>query len=93
MTCCLKRGKRKLKKYYKNTIIPYDPKVPLRDYCDKLDTEIISCFHCKDKFNLQDIKINCNGCLQLFHCHIAGKCVCDECQGQFSYCKDCIHTN
>ena len=92
MTCCFKRGKRKLKKYSKNTILPYDPKTPLQDYRDKLNKEIIYCFHCKERFHLQDnqIKIHCNGCSQFFHCHIAGKCVCDECQGQLSYCKDCI---
>ena len=90
MKCCFRRSRRILKKYPKNKVLPFDPQVPLRDYRDKLDKEIITCFHCKDKFHLHDLQIHCNGCLQFFHCHIAGRCIGNECKGTLKYCKDCI---
>ena len=49
--------------------------------------ECIACYHCKEIFNLEsnELKINCAGCDNFFHCNIAGKCKC-----QLSWCNNCV---
>ena len=98
MTCCSKRTKKKIKKYSKKIIIPYDPTVPISVYREKINNEIIQCFACKDKFALRENKlsIHCSGCYNFFHCGIAGQCIGKNCTHIIntitkyeSYCNEC----
>jgi hypothetical protein len=60
--------------------------------------ETITCSGCYMKFQLSDIKMNCQGCDQFFHCKIAGTCYGENCinytrSGIFhrsSWCTDCV---
>lgn len=98
MSCCSKRSTKKIKKYSKNIVIPYDPSVPVRVYKEQLQNEIIQCFACKENFALRDNKltIHCSGCYNFFHCGIAGKCIGEDCTHIMniitkneSYCNGC----
>jgi hypothetical protein len=67
---------------------------------DKFVKECIACYHCKKIFNLDsnEIKINCAGCDQFFHCGIAGQCNGLNCvsitmRGDYhklSWCINCV---
>ena len=95
MGCFSKRTKRNITKYSKNIVVPYDDSVPVIAYHREIKNEVITCFHCKERFSLSQNKIDvhCSGCLQFFHCHIAGECLgkhCPQIDGlRFRYCKDC----
>ena len=98
MSCCKKRGQKKIKRYSQNRIIPYGDSITIREYTEKINNEIIKCHYCQRKYKLIEnkISIHCSSCDQLFHCHIAGECLGDDCthiiQGikrHEMYCKDC----
>ena len=84
MPFCMKRGKKKAKRYKKNKIVPKNLEykselppskdIPLEEYVEKISKECMTCYHCKEIFNARDMKISCGKCNQFFHCHIAGKC-------------------
>ena len=81
---CFTRRKSKEKratKKYKNKIVPY----VVYENRDEITTEkflkeCLICFNCKKYFNLKssEIKINCAGCGEFFHCGISGTCNCTE---------------
>ena len=61
----MKRGKKKAKKYKKNKVVPKNleykgelspsKNILLEEYVDKIDSKYMTCYHCKNIFNLQDI--------------------------------------
>jgi len=67
---------------------------------DKFVKECITCYNCKQIFNLASnkISIHCAGCNQFFHCGIAGKCIGENCNGitmiggghRLSWCVNCV---
>ncbi len=81
---------RKKKKIYR-----VYPEPPLPSFTTD---EIIQCAACEEPFNLLDIKINCAGCNQFFHCRIAGTCYGDKCKLKTNdgkihrarWCMDCV---
>ena len=60
--------------------------------------ETILCNGCFQRFTLDQIKINCAGCNQFFHCKVAGTCYGENCKeetraGSFhrlSWCVNCV---
>ena len=60
--------------------------------------EMICCSGCYQKFKLDQIKINCAGCDQFFHCKIAGTCNGLKCNSltnrglphKLSWCIRCV---
>ena len=108
MLFCMKRDKKKAKKYKKNKVVPKNleykgelspsKNILLEEYVDKIDSKYMTCYHCKNIFNLQDIRINCGKCNQFFHCFIAGKCRGKNCSEiingeihSLSYCLSCVN--
>jgi len=102
---CFTRRKSKNKKYNKN--IKYTKKIYpeiLRGVSkittEEFSSECITCFQCKEIFNLEsnEIKIHCAGCNQFFHCGIAGKCLGKNCYSvtmrdryhRLSWCVNCV---
>ena len=98
MSCCNKRGRKKIKRYSQTRIIPYDDSVTIREYTEKINNEIIKCHYCQRKYKLSEnkISIHCSGCDQFFHCQIAGTCYGVNCSTQVSignihHLSWCIH--
>jgi len=88
--CLMEIFKTKKKKIKKNKIQPYiHCKDILSISTEEFLKECISCHSCKKIFNLasNEIKINCAGCDNFFHCNIAGKCKC-----YLSWCNNCVLT-
>ena len=59
--------------------------------------EVIQCHGCFNHFQLSEIKINCAGCNQFFHCKIAGTCYGENCKTEvrtgvhrLSWCINCV---
>ena len=60
--------------------------------------ESILCSGCYQRFTLDQIKINCAGCDQFFHCKIAGTCYGENCKEEtragrlhrLSWCVNCV---
>jgi len=109
MSCCMKRVETKEKRLKKNTISPQtnkyieDIEYEIKNIEQDIDTSIeghITCYHCKEIFDLKgtNIKINCGNCNEFFHCHIAGTCRGEDCTGivngrphTLSYCLMCVN--
>lgn len=102
MSCCSKRTIRQKKKFKRNTIfskdLPPSKDIPVKEYIEKLSKECSTCHHCKNIFNLRDMKISCGKCNQLFHCYVAGKCRGYDCSEiingevhSLSYCFNCVN--
>ena len=60
--------------------------------------ETITCSGCYMKFQLPDIKINCQGCDKFYHCKVAGTCYGPHCKSEtrsgrvhrLSWCVNCV---
>ena len=71
------------------------PKPPPRTFT--VD-EVIECAGCHNNFRLADMKINCAGCDQFFHCKVAGTCYGKNCEVETfhgekhrkCWCTDCV---
>ena len=70
ITTRVKRGRR-------NKIHRVYPKPPPRTFTTD---EVLECGGCNGNFPLSDIKINCAGCDNFFHCKVAGTCYGKNCQ-------------
>jgi len=89
------RQKKKTKKYSVHPLIQTENMTT-----NKFLKECITCYNCKNHFNLasNEIKIHCAGCHQFFHCGIAGRCRGDGCNGttvngekhSLSWCVSCV---
>jgi hypothetical protein len=84
--------KRHIKKN-KHTVKRVYPKPPPPTFTTD---EVLQCHFCKYDFTLasNQIKINCAGCDQFFHCNIAGKCTGANCKTdghQLSWCNSCAY--
>ena len=87
---CFKRHIKERKRAIKRVYLKPPPPTFTTD-------EILLCYFCKYNFTLESnqIKINCAGCDQFFHCNIAGKCIGKGCKTsghQLSWCNSCIHS-
>jgi hypothetical protein len=83
-----KKNKKKMTRKKKNKIQPYIYSENIQSITtEQFLRECIACYHCKEIFNLEsnELKINCAGCDNFFHCNIAGKCKC-----QLSWCNNCV---
>ena len=96
-----KAKKEKKEKKYKRKIYPERTLEEVNKITtEEFSRECITCFQCKEIFNLEsnEIKIHCMGCNQFFHCGIAGKCSGKNCcsitmRGQYhrlSWCVNCV---
>lgn len=96
----IKQKKLKQKKLKKNKIKPYVHNENQEFSTEVFLKECLVCHHCKKIFNLgsNEIKINCAGCGEFFHCGISGKCRCFTCteltienkEHNQSWCIHCV---
>ena len=95
------RGGGKKQNKYKNKIYPEKTSEEVSAITtSEFSRECITCFQCKEIFNLEsnEIKIHCGGCDQFFHCGIAGKCSGVNCSSitmrgkyhRLSWCVNCV---
>ena len=87
-SCAGKRGKRRIKKYRRNSIVPNEQKTT-KVKCHEVNAEFMNnfvkeamvCGQCNETFNIDsgELKVHCNICNKFFHCGIAGECLGSEC--------------
>jgi hypothetical protein len=100
-----KRGKRMVKRYKKNEIVPEEPKLKNKkvdsSFMEEFLRESMYCGNCREVFTLSsnELKIHCNICNEFFHCGIAGQCIGEDClikdedgnpKHRASYCNRCV---
>jgi len=91
---CFTRKVRNKYNTKKNKVYPKPP-IPY------IGIETYECDFCKGVFDGDNIKIFCDGCEKFFHCHIAGRCIGENCtvilhngnKHSSRYCLNCVNLN
>lgn len=105
-SCAGKRGKRKVKRYKQNVVVPEEGptlkgKKVDSSFMEEFLRESMYCGNCREVFSLSsnELKIHCNICNEFFHCGIAGECIGEDClikdecgnpKHRARYCKGCV---
>lgn len=84
---CMKRGEKKVKKYRRNSVHPYQISEKIitqkvdRNFMENFLREKMHCGNCRQIFDLSsdELKIHCNICNEFYHCGIAGECIGKDC--------------